>query len=168
MGEFGNPSPGDRLGRDALHLKTALDVHEVIRAHLEQPAGQSSALVPDVRSSLREGAPAQSCAAAAEGADCLRSPQGVAVAHDHVLEGDPELIRDDLGEGGLVALTVRTRASDGGDLPAPLHAYDSALPTLHIRRLDVGGHPDAHELATGAGRGLGAAQPGVVRQFYDA
>jgi hypothetical protein len=103
--------------------------------------------------------------------------RGVAVQHLHVLEGDAQLVGDDLREGGVVALAVRRGPDDGLDLAGRVAAQGGRLPAAagvlegagHLRRrepadLDVGGDPDAEllEVPVAAALGLLSAQPLVV------
>src|SRR5262249_39052075 len=104
---------------------------------------------------------AQHGAAAAERPDSLRRAVRIAVAHRHRLGRHAELVRDDLGECGLVALAVSARARDGEDRAGRLHANLPALPA-EARRLDVRPDAAADRLAAGAPRRLRAPEPGVV------
>ena len=90
------------------------------------------------------------------------------MADDHVLPGDAELVGDDLGEGGLVPLSVRTRSSDRRDLAAALDPDDSALPAEHIRGFHVGRDADPHDLAAAARRRLLAAELSIAGEVDDA
>ena len=60
------------------------------------------------------------------------------------------MVRDDLGEGRLVALAVSGRAGVGRHRPRGLHAHDGALERAEAAHLDVAGHPDAEELPVAA------------------
>src|SRR5207249_5533393 len=168
IGELADSVPADDLLRQALHLKAAAHELKVFRARLQKARGQPPSLVPDFARGPGQRVSAEACAAAAERSDRLRRAERVAVADDHVLPGDAELVGDDLGEGGLVPLSVRTRSSDRRDLAAALDPDDSALPAEHIRGFHVGRDADPHDLAAAARRRLLAAELSIAGEVDDA
>src|SRR5262245_37397187 len=167
MGKVADPIPAGDFLRHALHLKAAADELKILGARLEQPGREPASLVSDLGRRAGEGVAAEARAAAAERADRLRRAQGVAVADDHVLPGDTELVGDDLCERRLVALAVRARPGDRRDLAAALDTDDAALPAEHVRRFHVGRDADAHDLAATARCGLLATELVVSGELDD-
>ena len=165
MSEFGNAVPSDHSLRHALHVKAAAHGLQIFRARLEELRREPLSLLPHGDRGLGERAAAEARAAAAERPDRLGRAQRVAVPDDHVLVGDAEMIGDDLGERRLVALAVRARSRDRGDLAGPLHAHDAALPAEHVGGFDVGRDADAHEVAALTLLRLLASQLCVVGQL---
>src|SRR5207244_7833061 len=165
VGELADPIPADDLFRHALHLEAASDRLQIFGARLEKSRREPTALVANLVRGLRERVAAEASAAAPERSDRLRCAQGVTVADDHVFVGDAEMVGDDLGECGLVPLSMRARSRDRRDLAAPLHAYEPALPAEHVRGFDVRRDADPHDLAATARRGLLSAERLIVRQL---
>src|SRR5262249_29007995 len=73
--------------------------------------------------------------------------RGVALTDAHGLEGDAELLGDDLRIGGLVALAVRLVADDDRDRAVGLDANDGGRRRPTATGLDVVGEADAARLA---------------------
>src|SRR5207247_4716536 len=65
--------------------------------------------------------------------------------YDDLVEGHPQVVRDDLGERRLVALAVRGGPREGGDVAARLDAHDRALERPEAAHLDVARHADAEQ-----------------------
>src|SRR5262249_57963226 len=121
-------NPATDLARNCMPRKAAADELKIVGAGHEQPAGEPASLVSHLGRRASERVTTETRAAAAKRADRLRRAQGVAVADDHVLPGDAELVGDDLRERRLVALAVRARPGDRRDLAAALDADQAALP----------------------------------------
>src|SRR3954447_8437068 len=95
----------------------------------------------------------------------------------NVFHGDAETVGDDLGEGGLVTLTVTVGAGLDGDFAGGVDAHKGALPLTRASAeganhggggkatgLDGGGEANADEMTTlGAGSGLLGAQLVVAK-----
>ena len=131
------------------HLEAAGHADHVLRRGLEQAGRDAPALFAHLHRAAHQRPAAQRHAAAAEGAEALGPGAGVTVEHRHLVGRDPQVIGHHLGERGLVALAVRARAGDGGDAARALDADRPALPAERAG-LDVGDHPDAHDLAARA------------------
>src|SRR5581483_2942981 len=93
-------------------------------------------------------------APAREGPDAVGDQRRVAGPHRHVVGRDPELIRADLREGGLQALSVRLCASGHRDVAAWIDPNDGALIRTVAGALDVRGDPDPDAAPGIAGRCL--------------
>src|SRR2546428_9776076 len=137
MREFADPIPPDDLFGHSFDLKPAARELEILRTGLQKPGGEPPSLLPDLHRGLGERVSAETGAAAAERADRLRRAQGVAVADDHVVVRDAEMVGDDLGEGRLVPLAVRARSGDGGGLSGPFYPANSPLPAPRVGGIDA-------------------------------
>src|SRR5207244_12805322 len=99
-----------------LHLKAAAHGLEVLGARLEEPRRQPLSLLAHLDRGPRERAAAEPGAPASERPNGLGRSERVAMAHDHVLVGDAELIGGDLAQRRLVPPPVRARPRARGDL----------------------------------------------------
>ena len=84
---------------------------EKMRGHCEDPLAQRAA-------GLADGGPGIGGDAAGEAPDAIRDRAGVAGHHVDVLVADADRIGGDLGEGGLVALSLWRRAAGHHDAAA--------------------------------------------------
>src|SRR6516165_2304089 len=83
-------------------------------------------------------------AAAGEGTDAPMELVGVAGHHVDVRDRDADLVGDDLGEAGEMALTLRADAGREQHSAAALDLYSGALIGADAGALDVADHADAH------------------------
>ncbi len=86
-----------------------------------------------------------------EGADRVLQPPRVAGDDLDVLEGDAELVGDDLGEDGLVALALGAEPGGDLDLAGRFDEDVAALVGADAGALDVGRQADAEHPALGRG-----------------
>ena len=108
----------------------------------------------------RIGGPGIGGDAAGEAADAIGDGAGVAGHHVDVLVADADRIGGDLGEGGLVALSLWRRAAGHDDAPAGIEPQDGALEGPEADALDADRHADAPIAALGAEPRLLAARSG--------
>ena len=148
VGTLGDLRQRQALRGHALHLVAAVGQLDVLEGRLEHAARRCGGPSP---------APCPTAFSMAEPPTArLRLPpvpkpmgvvDGVAVAHDHLVELHAELIRDDLGERRLMPLAVGGGAGEGGDGAARLDAHHGALVRAEAAHLDVARHADAEEPA---------------------
>ena len=165
VGALGDLGEGEAPSGYPLHLVTAVDHRDVPRRRLEHVGRHLAGLLPHLARGPQDGGAADGEAPAPAGAIAHGRVGGVAVAHDDLVEGDAEVVGDDLGEGRLVALAVGGRACERGDRPARLHAHGGALERAEAAHLDVASHADPEEPAVPAGppRLLLGPEAGVAR-----
>ena len=138
-----------------------VDPLQVVGADLQQVRGQLPRLLADLARGHRRGRAGGRRAAAGVGAETVGRGVGVAVLDDDVVDRQPELVGDDLGEGRLVplALGLHADADDrrAGGVDADLGAVEH-LDAEDVERvrgtgaddLGEGGDADPHQLAARA------------------
>ena len=91
------------------------------------------ALGHDLVAGLDQGFTTDRQRARAIGAHADRRLRGVAVDHVDIFDGDAQLLGDDLGEGGFVALAVAMRAGEHLHLAGMAEADLGAFPQAYAR-----------------------------------
>ena len=139
-----------RLAVGALDPGGAVAELDVVLARLEHVGGGVDDLLADEERRLVDGVAGDDGGAAREGGDAPVEGAGVALDQDHVLDGDAELVGDDLAEHGLVALPLRGQAGVDVDLAGDRVDLDvPALVGAEAGALDVEGEAEAEVLALG-------------------
>ena len=95
-----------------MDLATLAVVDHVLFRRLELVCCDLDELLADLLGASHESAPAHGGASAAVGPHAEGHPPRVPVDDLDVLHRDPELVGDDLREGGLVPLTVGVRSGE--------------------------------------------------------
>ena len=179
VGVGGERDLGDGLaavGR-ALHEEAAVLPLQVVLAGLQEVRRDLLRLVPDLAGGHGRRCPGHRRGAAGVGAQAVGRRVGVAFLDGDVGDRDAQLLGDDLGEGGHVALALGLDAQAGDDRA---RGMDPDLTTVeHLDAQDVegvggastddlgeGADADAHELAPGALLGLLLAQAVVVDHLH--
>ena len=158
-------------------MEPAVVPDHVLFRRFQQVGGDLPRLVPDPAGGHRRGGTGRGRAAAGVGTQPVGRGIGIAFLHQDVIHGDAQLVGDDLGEGGLVALALVANAG------AHQHLAGGMDPDLagveHLDAGDVegvagtgaddlgeGGHADPHELAAPALLFLLAAQVPVADEVH--
>ena len=106
MGRARHLDPADGAVGHPAHVKAARLEHDVVDPGLEEVGGDSPGLLPDVAGVQHGGHAAPGDAPAPVRALALAHDPGVAVHDRDPVDGDRELVGDDLGEARLVPLAV--------------------------------------------------------------
>ena len=118
----------ERLVRNSLDSHDAFDDFQVVSGDLEHARGDAQHLVLDLAGREARGAHGDARGATATGADQTeRRAGGIAVHHPHGVERYAQFICDHLGQGRLVALTVRRLGA--------VHSYVAVDLESHLRLL---------------------------------
>src|SRR5581483_8074169 len=127
IGEIGNGSEADgAVG--AADAEAAVAVVHVVGGAFQNFGGEAARLVDDLVAGAPDGGAGDRSGTRAPGAVAERNAIGVALDHGDVVDGEAEPVGGDLCKGDVVALAVRVRAGQHGDLAVAVHAHDGALP----------------------------------------
>ena len=146
---------GFEAPRRSLHRELPVFVDDVGLVGLEQVGGDLLRLLLDLLRAHVEGRRPHRGAAAPVASHPERHLARIAVHDLDVLDGKLQLVRGDLRERGLVALTVAVRSGEHGHLPRGVHPHCGALVQASLgsqraddlrgsqsARLHIGGEPD--------------------------
>ena len=118
------------VGR-AFDRELAARVLDVGLVGLQQVRGDLLALLDQLLRALQDRRAADRQRAAAVGAQAELDQSRIAMDDLHILEGHAQLVRDDLSEGGLVALALAldpVRAGENRHFAGGMHPHDARLP----------------------------------------
>src|SRR6185436_20942512 len=125
------------------HVDGTVGDVEVRRRGLQQMRGDGEDLLAQRAAGPEDGGPGIGGDAAGEAPDAIRDRAGVAGHHVDVLVADADRIGGNLGERGLVALSLWRCAAGHDDAPAGVEPEDGALEGPEADTLDADGHADA-------------------------
>ena len=145
VGLGGDGAERERLRRHAFDVIASVGEHDVLCGRLEHRGGDAPRLVLHLQCGAEDGRAAHGEAARAAGAIAHRRVQRIAVADDDPVEGHAEMVGDDLRKRRLVALPVRGRPGERGDVATGLDTHDGALEGAEAAHLDVARHADAQQ-----------------------
>ena len=120
----------------AFREKLAALEHHIGFFGSEQVGGEFLCLADDFVDAHDYGRAADHRRPAAVGIATVMGDGCVSTHDDDVVDGHAEFVRGDLGEAGLLALAVRRRAGDDGNLARHLDAHAAPFPTTgghHLR-----------------------------------
>src|SRR5215208_5385018 len=152
------------LARGALHLEAAVYPLQVALGGLQQVSRYLLRLLPDLAGDDGRGGPADGRAPAAVGAKAVRRVIRVPVMDVHVLRGDPQLAGDDLGEGGLVSLSLALHPDLQDGLTRRVDTQFGAVEHLEAGYVALLLGTRAHDL--GEGRDADAHDPALLASLF--
>ncbi len=154
IGRSGERAQGQRFLRRALDPYPPILELEVVGRDLEQARGQPENLVPHLRSCRMDGVPARHESPARERSRSPVELAGVARDDCHLTRVATQGAGRDLGEGGVVALTLCGETGGYEDSSARLHTDVRALVGADAGALDIAGQAEPEMTALAAGLGL--------------
>ena len=160
VGHHGNSCQGDRGLRITLDPYDAVDDLQVTGIHLERVAGDTQGLLPDVSSRERDRVAAHHGGTRGECAYGVGESAGVTGRDEDILDRNPELVSDDLGEHRLMPLALAGQAGRDVDAATCLDLDVSAFIGTDAGSLDIATYPEPDPATLG--RGLGAIGSEVV------
>ncbi len=141
-------------------VHASLGEHDVLGRALEELGAHEAGLVRHLRGGALHRGPAHRGHAAGDRAHAVADQAGVAAHHHDRLERHRQLVRRDLGQRGLVSLTLRRDADVNEHGAVGVHADVGALEGPEAGALDVGAETDADGPRAPAAFRLLRRQPG--------